>query len=310
MRDRVLITGGAGFLGSHLCTRLLKEGHFVTCLDDFSTGRQENIEPLLSNGSFLVLQQDVCSPIAGQYDQIYNLACPASLADYTFDPFKTIRTCVHGVMSLLELAKKNNAVLLHASTSEVYGDPLVHPQKEDYFGNANPVGPRACYVEGKRCSETLCAEFHRVHGANVKIARIFNTYGPNMRLDGRVIGKFAVQALQNIDITIQGDGSQTRSFCYVEDLIEGLIHLMNSREKILGPVNLGNPEEITIRQLAEQIIQLTGSQSRLSYLPLPLDDPKMRKPNIQLAMDLLDWKPTVSLEAGLQKTLEYFQLYT
>lgn len=303
----ILITGGAGFLGSHLSERLLKNGHFVICLDNFFTGNRENIAPFLAHPSFQLIEQDVCQSFDIKADQIYNLACPASPIHYQHDPVKTIKTNVHGAMNALELAYKNGARILQASTSEVYGDPHVHPQKEEYWGNVNPIGIRSCYDEGKRCAETLFFDFHRQFKLPIKVARIFNTYGPRMHPnDGRVVSNFIVQALKNAPITIYGTGTQTRSFCYFEDLISGLIHLMESPLEITGPVNLGNPVEFTMLELAKEVIELTGSRSQLVFLPLPGDDPKQRKPDISLAKELLGWEPKTQLKEGLMTTIAYF----
>lgn len=306
-QQTILVTGGAGFLGSHLCERLLKSGHVVICLDNFFTGSKGNIFPFLNHPSFKMIEHDVCHPIDVQADQIYNLACPASPVHYQHDPVKTIKTNVHGAIHMLELAQKNGARILQASTSEVYGDPHVHPQKEDYWGNVNPIGIRSCYDEGKRCAETLFFDFHRQFRVPIKVARIFNTYGPRMHPnDGRVVSNFIVQALKNSPITIYGDGMQTRSFCYFDDLIEGLIRLMNSPLELTGPVNLGNPVEFTILELAELVLQLTGSRSQLIFHPLPGDDPKQRKPDISLASNELKWQPKTELKAGLMATIEFF----
>lgn len=303
----ILVTGGAGFLGSHLCQRLLNEGNAVICLDNFFTGSKDNLVTFSDHPSFKLIEHDVCQSIDLQMDQIYNLACPASPIHYQFDPVKTIKTNVHGAINMLELAQKKGARVLQASTSEVYGDPHVHPQKEEYWGNVNPIGIRSCYDEGKRCAETLFFDFHRQFKLPIKVARIFNTYGPRMHPnDGRVVSNFIVQALKNEPITIYGEGTQTRSFCYYEDLIEGLIRLMNSSEEMRGPVNLGNPNEFTIRQLAELVLELTGSRSELVFHPLPGDDPKQRKPDIGLAVKELGWKPQTQLRDGLLATIQYF----
>ncbi|SDR54710.1 UDP-glucuronate decarboxylase [Rhizobiales bacterium GAS191] len=305
---RVLVTGGAGFIGSHLCGRLLQEGHEVLCVDNLYTGARQNVHGLLANPRFELMRHDVCLPLYVEVDQIYNLACPASPIHYQFDPVQTTKTSVHGAINMLGLAKRVKARILQASTSEVYGDPAVHPQTEAYWGNVNPIGPRSCYDEGKRCAETLFFDYHRQHQMPIKVARIFNTYGPRMHPnDGRVVSNFIVQALQNRDITIYGDGSHTRSFCYVDDLVEGLIGLMGTSEEVTGPVNLGNPGEFTIRELAEEIIDLTGSASRIVHMPLPVDDPKQRRPDISKANELFDWQPTVPLQAGLKKTIPYFE---
>jgi UDP-glucuronate decarboxylase len=307
MKQTILVTGGAGFLGSHLCERLLKAEHTVLALDNFFTGSRENIASLMDHPSFHFIEQDVCQSFDIKADQIYNLACPASPVHYQHDPVKTIKTNVHGAINVLELACKNNARVLQASTSEVYGDPHVHPQREDYWGNVNPIGIRSCYDEGKRCAETLFFDFHRQFKLPIKVARIFNTYGPRMHPnDGRVVSNFIVQALQHAPITIYGTGMQTRSFCYFEDLIDGLIRLMESPAEITGPINLGNPVEFTILELAQLVIELTGSRSELVFLPLPGDDPKQRKPDIALARQKLGWEPQVELKKGLEETVAYF----
>ncbi len=306
-RKRILVTGGAGFLGSHLCERLLKEGNEVICVDNFYTGQKSNIAHLLQNPYFEILRHDICFPLYVEVDEIYNLACPASPVHYQFDPVQTTKTSVHGAINMLGLAKRLKIKILQASTSEVYGDPLVHPQKEDYWGNVNPIGPRSCYDEGKRCAETLFFDYHRQHRLRIKVARIFNTYGPRMYPDdGRVVSNFITQALRNEDITIYGDGSQTRCFCYVDDMIDGLIRLMNSPDSFTGPVNLGNPVETTILELACMIIELTGSRSRIEFLPMPEDDPRRRRPDITLARERLAWEPGTDLRTGLLKTIEYF----
>jgi len=308
LTKRILITGGAGFLGSHLCERLLKEKHEVICVDNFYTGQRANIAPLLSNPMFEVLRHDICFPLYVEVDQIYNLACPASPLHYQFDPVQTTKTSVHGAINMLGLAKRVKAKILQASTSEVYGDPLVHPQVEDYWGNVNPIGVRSCYDEGKRCAETLFFDYHRQHNLKIKVARIFNTYGPRMLPhDGRVVSSFIVQALEGKDITVYGDGTQTRSFCYVDDLIEALIKLMNSPDDLTGPVNLGNPVEISILELARKLIELTGSKSQIVFEPLPDDDPAQRQPDISLAREKLNWEPKVELDKGLRTTIEYFE---
>ena len=305
---RVLVTGGAGFLGSHLCERLMKQGHEVICVDNFYTGRRANIVNYLSDPLFEVLRHDICFPLYIEVDEIFNLACPASPIHYQFDPVQTTKTSVHGSINMLGLAKRVKAKILQASTSEVYGDPKVHPQTESYWGWVNPIGPRSCYDEGKRCAETLFFDYYRQHKLKIKVVRIFNTYGPRMLPnDGRVVSNFIVQALRGRDVTIYGDGSQTRSFCYVDDLVEGMFRMMNSPDDFVGPVNLGNPVEMTILQLARKIIDLTGSGSKIIYEPLPCDDPVQRKPDISLAEEKLDWRPTVSLEEGLKKTIEYFE---
>lgn len=306
---RILITGGAGFLGSHLCERLLSEGYEVLCVDNFYTGRRANIAHLLSNPYFEVMRHDICFPLYVEVDEIYNLACPASPIHYQFDPVQTTKTSVHGAINMLGLAKRLKIKILQASTSEVYGDPTVHPQPETYWGNVNPIGLRSCYDEGKRCAETLFFDYHRQHKLKIKVARIFNTYGPRMHPnDGRVVSNFIVQALRGEDITVYGDGSQTRSFCYVDDMIEGLVRLMKSPDDFTGPVNLGNPVEFTILELAEKVIELTGSKSRIVFKPLPADDPRQRQPDITLAKERLNWQPAVPLTDGLRKTIEYFRL--
>ena len=305
-RKRILITGGAGFLGSHLCERLLKEGNEIFCLDNFFTGTKENVAHLMSDPYFEVIRHDVEFPLHLEVDEIYNLACPASPPHYQHNPIHTNKTSVLGAINMLGLAKRNNAKIMQASTSEVYGDPHVHPQTEDYWGNVNPIGIRSCYDEGKRCAETLFFDYHRQHKLKIKIARIFNTYGPNMHPnDGRVVSNFIIQALKGKDITIYGDGSQSRSFCYVDELIDGFIRLMAS-DDFTGPVNLGNPVEFTIKELAEKIIEMTNSKSKLSLNPLPQDDPKQRQPDITLAKKELDWEPKIKLEEGLKKTIKYF----
>ncbi len=305
---RVLITGGAGFLGSHLCERLLAEGHDVLCVDNFFTGTKDNIAHLLGDPHFELMRHDITFPLYVEVDEIYNLACPASPIHYQFDPVQTTKTSVHGAINMLGLAKRTKSKILQASTSEVYGDPEVHPQPEDYRGSVNTMGPRACYDEGKRCAETLFSDYQRQHGLNIRIARIFNTYGPRMHPDdGRVVSNFIVQALKGEPITIYGDGAQTRSFCYVDDLVEGLIRLMNAPDTVNTPVNLGNPNECTIRELAEQIIEMTGSDAPMEARPLPADDPTQRCPDIGLARRTLDWEPAVQLEDGLQRTITYFQ---
>jgi UDP-glucuronate decarboxylase len=307
-RKRVIVTGGAGFLGSHLCTRLLQDGCQVVCVDNFYTGVRENILPLLDDPYFEVLRHDVTFPLYVEADEIYNLACPASPVHYQYDPVQTTKTSVHGAINMLGLAKRLRAKILQASTSEVYGDPDVHPQTEDYWGRVNPIGPRACYDEAKRCAETLFFDYHRQHGLSIKVARIFNTYGPNMHPDdGRVVSNFIMQALNNEDITIFGDGKQTRSFCYVSDLIEGFVRLMASDDEVTGPINLGNPVELEVGALAQQIIDMTGSRSELVFHPLPADDPRQRQPDISRARDILDWQPTVTLDQGLEMTIGYFR---
>ena len=307
LAKRVLITGGGGFLGSHLCKRLLEKGCEVLCVDNFYTGRRANIADLLGNPMFEVLRHDICFPLYVEVDEIYNLACPASPIHYQFDPVQTTKTSVHGAINMLGLAKRIKAKILQASTSEVYGDPAIHPQDESYWGNVNPVGFRSCYDEGKRCAETLFFDYYRQNNLRIKVARIFNTYGPKMHPnDGRVVTNFIVQALKNQDITIYGDGLQTRSFCYVDDLIEGLLKLMESPDEFTGPVNLGNPKEIAILELAQKIIELTGSRSNIVYKPLPEDDPRQRQPEISLAKEKLGWEPKTDLEEGLRKTIDYF----
>ncbi|WP_341237990.1 UDP-glucuronic acid decarboxylase family protein [uncultured Limnobacter sp.] len=308
MKNRILVTGGAGFLGSHLCARLLAEGNEVICADNYFTGSKENVAHLLSNPYFELIRHDVTFPLYIEVDQIYNLACPASPVHYQHDPVQTTKTSVHGAINMLGLAKRVKARIFQASTSEVYGDPEVHPQPEEYWGRVNPIGIRSCYDEGKRCAETLFFDYHRQHNLDIKVARIFNTYGPRMHPnDGRVVSNFIVQALKGQDITIFGDGSQTRSFCYVDDLVEGFIRLMNTEPGFTGPVNLGNPGEFTMLELAEKVIELTGSKSKLTFMPLPQDDPKQRQPNIELAKAKLGWEPKVNLENGLIKTIKYFK---
>jgi UDP-glucuronate decarboxylase len=304
---RILVTGGAGFIGSHLCERLLKEGHDVLCLDNFFTGRRENIIPLLDNQRFELIRHDVIEPILLEVDQIYNLACPASPIHYQYNPVKTVKTSVMGMINMLGLAKRVRARILQASTSEVYGDPLVHPQPEEYWGNVNPIGLRSCYDEGKRIAETLMMDYHRQNNVDTRIARIFNTYGPRMlENDGRVVSNFVVQALRGQPLTLYGGGDQTRSFCYVDDLVEGLMRLMN-REKLHDPVNLGNPGEFTIRQLAEEVVRICGANLEVDYLPLPHDDPRQRQPDIKRAQELLGWNPTIPLREGLERTVAYFR---
>jgi UDP-glucuronate decarboxylase len=305
---RVLVTGGAGFIGSHLCRRLLERGDEVLCVDNFYTGTRHNVHELLSHPRFELTRHDICFPLYVEVDQIFNLACPASPIHYQFDPVQTTKVSVHGAINMLGLAKRVKARILQASTSEVYGDPTVHPQTEEYWGNVNPIGPRSCYDEGKRCAETLFFDYRRQHNLPIKVARIFNTYGPMMHPnDGRVVSNFIVQALRNQDITIYGEGNQTRSFCYVDDLVDGLIRLMETPEGVTGPVNLGNPKEFTIRQLAETVIELTGSLSAVVKRPLPPDDPKQRRPDITKAQSLLGWQPRVELREGLAKTIAYFE---
>jgi len=307
-RTRTLVTGGAGFLGSHLCERLLAEGHDVICLDNFFTGSKDNVAHLLGNPHFELMRHDVTFPLYVEVDQIYNLACPASPVHYQHDPVQTTKTSVHGAINMLGLAKRVKARILQASTSEVYGDPAVHPQTEDYWGNVNPIGPRSCYDEGKRCAETLFFDYHRQNQVDIKVVRIFNTYGPRMHPnDGRVVSNFIVQALKGDNITIYGDGSQTRSFCYVDDLIEGFVRMMATDAGFTGPVNIGNPNEFTMLELAEQVIKAVGGTSKLVFMPLPTDDPKQRQPNITLAQNKLGWQPTVELADGLKETTAYFR---
>lgn len=305
----ILVTGGAGFLGSHLCDRLLAQGHHVICLDSFLTGGRDNLLHLKNERNFSLIEQDVIDPLSLEHvDEIYNLACPASPVHYQHDPIHTMKTSVIGAMNVLELARKTGARIFQASTSEVYGDPLIHPQTEAYLGNVNTIGPRACYDEGKRAAETLFFDYHRRYGVEIKVVRIFNTYGPRMAAnDGRVVSNFIVQALRGEDLTIYGDGSQTRSFCYVDDLVEGFLRLMGSGPETLGPVNLGNPGEFTMLELATQVLRLTGSSSRLSFQELPQDDPKQRRPDITRAREALGWAPTVNLETGLERTVTYFR---
>ncbi len=305
---RILVTGGAGFLGSHLCERLLRDEHEVTCVDNFYTGRRSNIAHLLTNPYFEIIRHDICFPLYVEVDEIYNLACPASPVHYQFDPVQTTKVSVHGAINMLGLAKRVKAKILQASTSEVYGDPKVHPQTEDYWGNVNPIGLRSCYDEGKRCAETLFFDYRRQHRLRIKVARIFNTYGPRMHPnDGRVVSNFIMQALRGEDITVYGDGSQTRSFCYVDDLVDGVVRLMESPDDFTGPVNLGNPVEFTILQLAEKVTKMAGSKSKIIFKPLPSDDPTQRQPYITVAKEKLGWEPTVQLSEGLLKTIEYFQ---
>ncbi len=306
---RILITGGAGFIGSHLCERLLDEGNDVICLDNYFTGSKDNVRHLLDNRNFELVRHDVITPYYAEVDEIYNLACPASPVHYQYNPIKTLKTSVVGAMNMLGLAKRTGAKILQASTSEVYGDPSVHPQVESYWGNVNPIGVRSCYDEGKRCAETLCMDYRRQNGVRVKIIRIFNTYGPNMNsADGRVVSNFIVQALKGDDITIYGDGSQTRSFQYVDDLVEGMCRMMATDDDFSGPVNLGNPHEFTMLELASEILDLTGSSSKLVFRPLPSDDPKQRRPDISLAHEKLNgWEPTVQLRDGLRRTIAYFE---
>jgi UDP-glucuronate decarboxylase len=308
IRKKILVTGGAGFVGSHLCERLLDEGHEVYCLDNFFTGQKQNIVHLLDNPYFELIRHDVINPYLIEVDEIYNLACPASPIHYQYNPIKTIKTSVMGAINMLGLAKRVKAKILQASTSEVYGNPLVHPQPEGYWGNVNPIGERSCYDEGKRAAETLFSDYHKQNQVNIKIVRIFNTYGPRMHPnDGRVVSNFIVQALKNQDITVYGEGQQTRSFQYVDDLVEGMIKMMDSKDEFTGPVNIGNPDEFTILELAEKVIKLTGSKSKIIYKPLPSDDPMMRKPDIDLARKELNWSPKLKLDEGLIKTIEYFK---
>jgi UDP-glucuronate decarboxylase len=307
LERRVLITGGAGFIGSFLCERLLEAGANVICVDNFFTGTRSNVAHLLGHPRFELMRHDVCFPLYVEVDEIFNLACPASPVHYQFDPVQTTKTSVHGAINMLGLAKRVKAKILQASTSEVYGDPGVHPQPEEYWGNVNPIGPRSCYDEGKRCAETLFFDYHRQHRLRIKVARIFNTYGPRMHPnDGRVVSNFIVQALKGEDITLYGDGLQTRSFCYVDDLVRGLIGLMNTGDEVTGPINIGNPGEFTIRQLAEEVIALTGSASQLVFRPLPQDDPKQRRPDIAKARQILGWEPAIALRDGLSRTISYF----
>ncbi len=308
LRKRVMVTGGAGFLGSHLCERLLAAGRDVLCVDNFYTGSKRNLVAMMDNPYFELMRHDVTFPLYVEVDEIYNLACPASPIHYQVDPVQTTKTSVHGAINMLGLAKRVNAKILQASTSEVYGDPSVHPQPESYWGNVNPIGPRSCYDEGKRCAETLFFDYYRQTGLGIKVARIFNTYGPRMHPhDGRVVSNFILQALRGEDVTIYGDGAQSRSFCYVDDLVEGLIRLMETPDEVTGPVNLGNPGEFTILELAERVLALTGSASKLRFEPLPQDDPRQRKPDIALAERLLGWTPTMPLAEGLKRTVPYFE---
>lgn len=308
LNERILVTGGAGFLGSHLCEKLLHEGQEVLCVDNYYTGRRANIAHLIGDPHFEMIRHDICFPLYVEMDEIYNLACPASPIHYQFDPVQTTKTSVHGSINMLGLAKRVKAKILQASTSEVYGNPMVHPQTETYWGNVNPIGLRACYDEGKRCAETLFFDYYRQHGLRIKVARIFNTYGPRMHPnDGRVVSNFIIQALQGKELTAYGDGSQTRSFCYVDDLVDGLMKLMNSPDSLIGPINLGNPAEITILELAEKILALTGSRSKIVFKPLPIDDPIHRQPDITQAKQHLAWEPQVTLEEGLSRTVAYFR---
>ncbi|MEM7492866.1 MAG: UDP-glucuronic acid decarboxylase family protein [Pseudomonadota bacterium] len=308
LEKRILVTGGAGFIGSHLCEKLLNTGADVLCVDNFFTGARINVAHLLDNKRFELMRHDVTIPLFVEVDQVYNLACPASPIHYQFDPVQTTKTSVHGAINMLGLAKRTKARILQASTSEVYGDPDVHPQQEDYWGNVNPIGPRSCYDEGKRCAETLFFDYYRQHQLDIKVARIFNTYGPRMHPnDGRVVSNFIMQALRGEDITLYGDGEQTRSFCFVDDLVAGLVALMESPEGMTGPINLGNPGEFTIRELADHVIDLTGSKSKLTHKPLPQDDPQKRRPDITRAKSQLGWEPTIALRDGLVKTIAYFE---
>ena len=308
LQQRIVVTGGSGFLGSHLCDRLLAQGSEVICIDNFFTGARRNIEHLMGQKHFELIRHDVTFPIYLEIDQIYNLACPASPIHYQYDPVQTTKTSVHGAINMLGLAKRVRAKILQASTSEVYGDPTVHPQTEDYWGHVNPIGPRSCYDEGKRCAETLFFDYWRQHRLRIKVARIFNTYGPRMHPhDGRVVSNFIIQALLGREITIYGDGSQTRSFCYVDDLVDGLIRLMHSADEVIGPINIGNPVEFSMLQLAQEVLNLTGSKSRIAHRPLPQDDPKQRQPDISKAQKLLGWKPATPLTEGLKKTITYFE---
>lgn len=307
-RKRILVTGGAGFLGSHLIDRLIGQGHEVICADNLFTGAKRNIEHLHNNPRFEFLRHDVCNPLKVEVDEIYNLACPASPVHYQYNPVLTTKTSVMGAMNMLGLAKRLRCKIFQASTSEVYGDPEVHPQREDYWGHVNPIGTRACYDEGKRCAETLFFDYHRQHGVEIKVARIFNTYGPRMHpRDGRVVSNFITQALNGEDLTIYGDGTQTRSFCYADDLVEGFLRLMDTSPEVTGPVNLGNPGEFTMTELADEVLKLTGSRSKVTHMPLPEDDPKQRRPDISLARATLGWEPKVQLAEGLKRTIEYFQ---
>ncbi len=306
--EQVMVTGGAGFIGSHLCERLLERGSDVICVDNFFTGRRRNVHALLADPHFEMIRHDVTVPMYVEVDRIFNMACPASPVHYQYDPVQTTKTSVHGAINMLGLAKRTGARILQASTSEVYGDPVVHPQVESYWGNVNPIGPRACYDEGKRCAETLFFDYHRQHKVEIKVARIFNTYGPRMHpQDGRVVSNFIMQALRGDDITIYGDGQQTRSFCYVDDLVEALLRLMDSPAEITGPMNLGNPGEFSMLELAEQVIKLTGARSKIIHQPLPADDPRQRKPDISYAKETIDWQPTIPLEEGLKRTITYFK---
>ena len=311
LKNRSLVTGGAGFLGSHLCERLLMDGHEVVCLDNFFTGRKENISHLFGNRNFELVRHDITNPYSVEVDQIFNLACPASPPHYQFDPVKTMKTSVLGAINILDMACSNKAKVLQASTSEVYGDPSVHPQVESYWGNVNPVGIRSCYDEGKRCAETLFVDYHRQYDVSISIVRIFNTFGPRMHpRDGRVVSNFIMQALRGENITVYGDGQQTRSFCYVDDLIDGFIAMMNCDDIFDGPINIGNPHEFTMLELAEKVVTLVGGKSKLVFMPLPSDDPKQRKPDISKAKEALSWEPKVTLDDGLNETVKYFRKYT
>lgn len=311
MRKRILVTGGAGFIGSHLSERLLREGNDVVCVDNFFTGSKENISHLLTHPYFEVMRHDICFPLYLEVDEIYNLACPASPIHYQFDPVQTTKVNVSGSINMLGLAKRLKIRIFQASTSEVYGDPAEHPQRESYWGNVNPIGPRACYDEGKRCAETLFFDYYRQHGIQIKVLRIFNTYGPRMHPnDGRVVSNFILQALKGEDITVYGDGTHTRSFCYVDDMVEAMIRMMESPDGFTGPVNAGNPEEVTILGLAEKIIEIAGSPSKVVFCQLPEDDPRRRKPDISLARKALGWKPAINIDSGLEKTIDYFRSYT
>ncbi|MBO37635.1 MAG: NAD-dependent dehydratase [Rhodospirillaceae bacterium] len=305
---RVLVTGGAGFIGSHLCERLVSEGHDVLCVDNYFTGSKGNVAHLFNNPHFELMRHDVTFPLYIETDEIYNLACPASPIHYQFDPVQTTKTSVYGAINMLGLSRRVRAKIFQASTSEIYGDPQVHPQQESYWGHCNPIGPRACYDEGKRCAETLFFDYRRQHNVSIKVARIFNTYGPHMHpTDGRVVSNFIVQALRNKPVTIYGDGSQTRSFCYIDDLIEAFLRIMNTDDEFIGPVNIGNPEEFTIQELADTVITLVGSKSKIILKPLPDDDPVQRRPDITIARDILDWEPKIQLLEGLKKTITYFE---
>ena len=307
-KKRILVTGGAGFLGSHLCEKLIEEGNEVICLDNYYTGSKNNISHLMSNENFELLRHDICFPLYVEVDEIYNLACPASPIHYQYDPVQTTKTSVHGSINMLGLAKRQNAKIFQASTSEVYGDPEIHPQNESYWGRVNPIGPRSCYDEGKRCAETLFFDYYRQHKLKIKIARIFNTYGPRMHPnDGRVVSNFIIQALKNKDITIYGEGKQTRSFCFVEDLISAMLLIMNTGDDFTGPMNIGNPDEFTIQELAEKIVKLTNSSSKIVYKALPEDDPKQRKPDISFAKEEINWEPKINLIDGLKHTINYFE---